>query len=191
MKRILIFVLAALLALSLCACGGRGSDIVVQDGMKLAGHDAGNEAVSFNFTYPEEWDLVRNDGVIELQTDCDDSDTTAQYATITVLTFSLVESNKTAKEYWAEHEAEVKGIYSDYKLLDTEEYNDTDKYLDDAPALKVKYQGAINGKSYVNEQIICMRYGELYLITLVTPADFADKTKDTMAAIKANFKFVK
>ena len=191
MKRFLLVLISALLALSLCACNNGESEIVVQDGMKLAGNGAGNEVVQFSFTYPEEWDLVRNDGVIELQYDCDDRATTAQYATATVLTFSLLDASQTAKQYWASYENDVKGIYADYKLLDTEEYNEADKYLDDSPAIKVKYQGSVNGKSYVNEQIICVRYGEVFIISLVTPADFADKTKDVMASFKENFTFVK
>ncbi len=191
MKRFILALISIMLAFSLCACGGSESEIVVQDGMKLAGRDAGNDAVQYNFTYPEEWELVRNDGVIELRFDCDDSAATAQYATVTSLTFTLKDASQTAKTYWTEHEKQIQGIYTDYKLLDTEEYTEADKYLDDSPAIKVKYQGAINGITYVNEQLICCRYGEVFLITLVVPEQFADKTSGVMASIKDNFKFVK
>lgn len=190
MKRLLYVLISAILVCSLCACGGNEGEIVVQDGMKLAGRDAGNEAVQFNFTYPEEWTLVRNDGVIELQYDCDESAATAQYATVTVLTFSLKDSAQSAKAYWSDYEKQVQGIYTDYKLLDTEEYNETEKFLDDSPAIKVKYEGKINGNGYVNEQLICCRYGEVFIITLVVPAEFAEKTNGVMAGIKENFKFV-
>ncbi len=190
MKRFILALISIMLAFSLCACGNE-SEIVVQDGMKLAGRDAGNDAVQYNFTYPEEWELVRNDGVIELRFDCDDSAATAQYATVTSLTFTLKDAAQTAKAYWTEHEKQIQGIYTDYKLLDTEEYTEADKYLDDSPAIKVKYQGAINGITYVNEQLICCRYGEVFLITLVVPEQFADKTSGIMASIKDNFKFVK
>lgn len=190
MKRFLLVLISAILVLSLCACAGSENEVVVQDGMKLAGNSAGNKAVQFDFTYPEQWVLVRNDGVIELQYDCDESAATARYATVTVLTFTLADSSKTAKSYWADHEAEIKGIYSDYKLLDTEEYTEAENYLGDSPAIKVKYQGAVNGTTYVNEQIICCRYGEVFLITLVVPEEFAEKTNGVMASIKENFKFV-
>lgn len=177
------------MAFSLCACNNDG-DVVVQDGMKLAGRDAGNDAVYYNFTYPEAWDMVRNDGVIELQYDCDESAATAQYATVTVLSFTLTDSEQTAKEYWAEHEKSVQGIYTDYKFLDTEEYTEEGKLLDDTPAIKVSYQGAINGKTYVNEQLICCRYGTVYLITLVVPEEFKGQRMGVMAAIKENFVFI-
>lgn len=189
MKRFILVLLALCFVFALCACN-KEDETIVQDGMKLAGREAGNQAVDFNFTYPEAWELIRNDGVVELQLDCDDSAATAQYATLTVLTFSLYDPNQSAKAYWAEYEKDVSALYKDYKLLDTEEYNEADKYLDDAPALKVKYQGALNGKSYVNEQLICCRYGKVYIITAVVPEEFSDKILGVMASVKANFNFV-
>ncbi len=191
MKRFLIILISAFLAFSLCSCSRSDGGVVVADGMKLAGNEAGNKAVQYSFTYPEEWTLARNDGVIELQYDCDESTATVQYATVTVLSFTLADSTQTAKAYWTEHEKQLSGIYSDYKLLDTEEYNEEGKLLDDSPAIKVKYQGALNGKTYINEQLICCRYGDVYLITLVVPEQFADKTEKIIAAVAENFKFVK
>lgn len=188
MKRFLLIAISALMLFSLCACGEE-SEVVVQDGMKLAGAEAGNAAVYYSFTYPETWELIRNDGVIEIQLDCDDSAATAKYATLSVLSFSLYDPNQLVKPYWEEYQKDVEGIYEDYRLLDTEEYDTQDKYLDDAPALKVKYSGRINNVTYVTEQIICCRNGSVYLITLVVPEEYTDKVEGVISVVKDNFKF--
>ena len=188
MKRFLLIITAALMLFSLCSCA-ESEEVIVQDGMKLAGTQAGNKAVYYSFTYPEEWELIRNDGVVEIQYDCDESNLTAKYATVSVLSFGLADANQLAKPYWDDYEEEVKTIYKNYQLLDTQEYDTKDKYLDDSPALKVKYVGTIGDITYLNEQIICCRNGSVYLITLVVPNEYADKVSGVMDKIKANFKF--
>ncbi len=187
MKRFLLIILSLLTVVSLCACGGDQTEVV--DGMKLAGKDAGNNAVDYSFTYPESWELIRNDGVIEIQLDCNESDAIAEYATLTVLVFTLSDSNMTAKEYWEDHKTETEKVFSEFNVLETEEYNSQEKYLDDAPAYRVKYSSKMNDRTYVSDQIICCRYGAVYLITLVTPDEYYDKAKDVVNAVKDNFKF--
>ncbi len=189
MKRFILTVIAFVMMFTLCACGNGDGETVLGEGLKLAGRETGNEAVEYSFTYPEEWEICRNDGVIELQYDCDESEMTAQYATISVLSFDLADANQTAKSYWEQHEKEVESIYSDYKLLDTEEYNEEGKMLDDSPALKVKYSGKINDREYVNEQVICCRYGSVYLITLVVPEEYTEKVTGVLGTVINNFNF--
>ena len=63
MKRFLALLMASLMLLTLAACN-KTDEIAVGDGMKLAGRSAGNEAVEYSFQYPEEWTLIRNDGVV-------------------------------------------------------------------------------------------------------------------------------
>jgi hypothetical protein len=188
MKRFLTAALAVLLVFAFCACA-KTEEVIVQDGMKLAGVQAGNKAVEYSFTYPEEWEIIRNDGVIEIQLDCDDSQATAVYATLTVLSFGLKDASQLAKPYWEEYELQLKGLYKDYKLLDTKEYDTAENYLHDAPALKVKYTGTLNGINYFNEQIICCRGGSVYLITLVVPNEYAERVDGVMKTVKENFKF--
>ncbi len=188
MKRFILILTCLLLAVSLCSCKDNG-ETVAEPGTELAGRGAGNEAVYYTFTYPEEWELARDDGVIEIQYDCDESEMTAKYATISVLSFGLSDTEQGAKAYWESHEKELQSLYTDYKFLDTEEYNEEGKLLDDSPALKVKYSGKINEISYMNEQIICCRYGSVYLITLVVPEEHYDKVSGSLNAIKENFDF--
>ncbi len=188
MKRIILTILAFAMLFTLTACGD-SDEIALGEGLELAGRDAGNEAVQYSFGYPEEWEICRNDGVIELQYDCIESEMTAMYATISILSFDLSDANQTANSYWEQHEKEVQSIYTDYKYLDTEEYNEEGKMLDDSPALKVKYSGKINDRAYVNEQVICCRYGSVYLITLVVPEEYSDKVVGALDAVINNFKF--
>ena len=189
MKKLLLIALAVIMTLSFTACSGNSDEIIVEDGLKLAGFDAGNKAVQYSFTYPEAWSLIRNDGVIEIQIDCNESAMYAQYATVSVLTFGLSDVSQTAKAYWTEHEKQLQGIYTEYKLLDTKEYSDKDKYLDDVPALKGKYSGKLNEKVYINEQIVACRYGNVYLITLVVPEEHYENVSTVIESIKQNFRF--
>lgn len=174
--------------LTLAACN-KTDEIAVGDGMKLAGRSAGNEAVEYSFQYPEEWTLIRNDGVVEIQYDCNKSDAVAVYANLAVLSFTLKDSNETAKQNWEGYQEEIKSVYSDYTLLDVEEYNEKDNYLDDAPALKVKYKGTLGGLEYLVEQIICCRYGSVYYITLTVPNEYASEIDGVMKSVKQSFEF--
>ena len=191
MKKTLIIVLTFIMLLAFCACSDDSGEIIVAQGLKLAGNQAGNQAVEYSFTYPEEWSLIRNDGVIEIQYDCNESNMYAQYATVSVLSFSLQDPTTAAKPYWTEHEKQLQTIYTDYKLLDTKEYTEDKDLLDDVPALKVKYSGKINEITYVNEQIIACREGQVYLITLVVPEESYEKVEYTMDTIRSEFTFAK
>lgn len=161
MKRFILMITAALLALSLCACG-RSSETSAQDGEKLAGKGGGNEAVDYTFAYPEEWELSENNGVIAIRYDCNPSDAIAEYASISVMAFSLSGSDAVgAKNYWESYEQDIKKNFSDYKALDTAELT-VDKY----PAYKVKYSATMNEKTYLFEQVLCSTGADIYIITL-------------------------
>ena len=191
MKKLLILTLAIIMTISFCACSNNSDEIIVGDGLKLAGFDAGNKAVQYSFTYPETWSLSRNDGVVEIQFDYNESAMYAQYATVSVLTFGLSDVTQTAKPYWTEHEKQLQTIYADYKLLDTKEYTKEGELLDDVPALKVKYSGKLNEKTYISEQIIACREGKVYLITLVVPEEAYEQVANVIDVVKKDFKFVK
>lgn len=188
MKRFIILALAFIMTFGFCACSD-SEEIFVAQGLKLAGFDAGNKAVNYSFTYPEEWSIIRNDGVVEIQFDCDESAMYAKYATVSVLSFTLQDASQAAKPYWTEHEKQLRTIYTDYKLLDTKEYVEDKDLLDDVPALKVKYSGKINDKTYLNEQIIACREGQVYLITLVVPEESYEKVETVIETVKKDFKF--
>ena len=188
MKKYIAIFLLILTIFTLVSCN-KSDEIELGEGLKLAGKQAGNEAVQYSFTYPEEWELCRNDGVIEIQYDCDDSATTAKFATVSILAFDLEDASQLAKDYWESHEADLKSLYTDYKLLDTEELVEDGKKLGNTVALKLKYSGSLNGISYFNEQIICCRSGSVYLITLVVPSEYESKVSDVLETIRKDFIF--
>lgn len=184
MKRFLLILISLLTAFSCCACSSSNGEIVAEDGTKLAGKQAGNEAVSYSFTYPEEWELFRNDGVIEIQKDCNESDTVIEYATITTLVFTLNDSEMGAKNYWDSQKADTEALFEEFKELDTEETQ-----LDGTVAYKVKYSGKMNGRTYISEQIICCRLGEVFLVTLVAPEQYHDDCTSALYSIRDSFRF--
>ena len=179
-----------LMLLSLSACGSE-EETVVANGMKLAGKSTGNNAVDFDFTYPDTWTQIRNDGVIEIQYDCDQSAQYQRFATVTVLTFGLENSEMTAKEYWTDYEKQVEALYTDYKAPnEIIELNEKDKYIDDAPAIRAIYGGTLNGKSYTCDQVICCRYGKVYIITMVVPEEFYDSVRNIIDTVIEDFNFI-
>lgn len=190
MKKLLTIILAAFMLVSLCACGD-SDEVVVANGMKLAGRDAGNDAVNYNFTYPDDWSIIRNDGVVEIQYDCDDSAMYQRFATVSVLTFSLKDANQTAIDYWTEYEEQLKGIYNDYTAPETViRYEEEGKLLDDTPAIRVMYSGKLNDNAYACDQVIACRYGTVYIITLVVPSEYYEKVTTVMDTVITDFDFI-
>ena len=128
---------------------------------------------------------MRNDGVIELRYDCNQSDLVAEYATLAVLTFNLGEERNDwgAKNYWDEYKSDVETL-GEYKELDYKELQ-----LDETPAVKAKYSFKTADKTYISEQVICCRYGEVFLITLTTPEEYVEETDTVMAGVLETFEF--
>ncbi len=173
MKRFLLILIAATMAFSLASCGGNEIEPF-------------NEAVGYNFDVPDGWEIIRNDGVVELQHDCDESAQTADYATITALTFSLTgeETNITAKAYWEKYKTKVEAL-GEYKEIDGLE----EIKLDGTDAIKVKYSYKPTERVYVCEQIVCCRYGEVFFISLTAPEKYHDDVTSTFDSVIETFKF--
>ena len=186
MKKFLLIITSLLLVVSLFGCNKNESTgtVTVGDKQQLAGFEAGNKAVEYSFAYPEEWEIMRNDGTLEFRYDCNKSDLLAEYATITTMAFTLPDSNMGATNYWEAKKSEHEKLFEDYKELDTEETQ-----LDGTPAYKVKYSGKMNGNTYVSEQIICCRYGSVYLVTLVSLEEYHDEINSALFTIRDSFKF--
>lgn len=184
MKKFLLILISLIMTISCCACGSSSDEIIAEDGTKLAGKQAGNNAVTYSFAYPEEWEMFRNDGVIEIQKDCNESDALIDPATITTLVFTLGDANMGAKNYWEDQKDETEALFQEFKELDTEETQ-----LDGTIAYKVKYSAKMNGRTYISEQIICCRLGEVFLITLVAPEQYHDDCTSALYAVRDSFKF--
>jgi len=174
MKRFCIVLVVLSVCLSLCGCGEKDIQTL-------------NEAVSYNFTIPEEWEIVRDEGIIELRYDCNKSEQVAEYATIISHTFELNDEQKDfgAKNYWDEYKSDVESL-TGYIELDYEEIE-----LDGTPALKVKYSYSPATLTYVSEQIICCRLGEVFLITLTSPESYAEDVATVFDGVIETFEFKK
>lgn len=188
MKRFLLILTALLLVVSLCGCG-KDESVIAEDGQLVAGVEAGNKAVDYSFAYPEEWTVARNDGTIELQFDYNPSDSHANYATYTVLAYTLSDTDQTVSEYWESEKERVKSTFADYKELDVEKYDTTDTYLDDSPAMKIKYSFKHLDMTYISEQIICVRLGSVYLLTLTVPEEGYDHSSSIVSVVKNSLVF--
>ncbi len=198
MKRFILILTALILAASVSACGNKqdvildnGSkieEVVVEDNLKLAGIEAGNEAVAYTFRYPEDWTMIRNTATIELQYDCNESELYAEYATVTTMAFDLSaeDINLGAIDYWKKYKGDHEKLFDEFKELDKAETK-----LGGDAAYKVKYSGKINGSTYVSEQIICCKAGTVYLVTLVSPKEYHDDINSVLTDISKSFKFKK
>lgn len=172
MKKLLILLTAVLLCASLCACQKEVETF--------------NEAVGYNFEIPEDWTCIRSDGVVELQYDCNEAEDKAEYATIAANTFTLNDEQADfgSKNYWEFYKNDYLNVLKDYKELDYKEIE-----LDGTKAVKVKYSFKPDEKTYVSEQVICCRYGEVFFVTLTSPEEYKDDVSGALAAVIETFKF--
>lgn len=189
MKRFFALLICILTVFSFCACEDNAN--VTPDGKKVAGRDDGNDAVQYTFFYPENWEMVRNSATIELKLDCNQSSGLTQYATISVVGFELTgdDIEMTARQYWNDkYIEEVKGLYDNFEMENEE---GEELSLDEVPALGIEYKGEVAGTAYYCEQVICIRYGTVYIISLVVPDGNQEQVEGALDTVVKDFKFEK
>jgi hypothetical protein len=189
MKRFFALLICILAVFSFCACEDNAN--VTPDGKKVAGRDDGNDAVQYTFFYPENWEMVRNSATIELKLDCNQSSGLTQYATISVVGFELTgdDIEMTARQYWNDkYIEEVKGLYDNFEMENEE---GEELSLDEVPALGIEYKGEVAGTKYYCEQVICIRYGTVYIISLVVPDGNQEQVEGALDTVVKDFKFEK
>lgn len=187
MKRFLILLIAIITVFSFCAC--QDNENVTPDGLKVAGRGNGNDAVQYTFFYPEDWEMVRDSGTVELKYDCNQSSGRAEYATISVVAFELTgnETEMTARQYWNEkYVSEVEGLYDNFKIENSE---GEETSLDEIPAVELEYTGDINEHKYYCNQVICIRYGTVYIISLVVPDENKEHVSGALDTVIKDFEF--
>ena len=184
MKKTAVLLLAFLLVFSLFSCSKKDSDI--PEGKEVAGYNGGNTAVDYSFFYPERWELSENTGIISIRCDCNISDQIASYATISVMAFTLNENEKNmgAKTYWENYRKDVESTYKDFKMLDDKEVK-----LDNVDAYRVKYSASLTENKYTFCQVICVRYGTAYLITLTAKENEFESVFADFESVCGDFKF--
>ncbi len=180
MKRLMLLLLAVSLFL-LASCGGKNEG---EESMPKNTNRAGNDAVDYFFYYPDNWTVDRNDAMISIRYDASPSNTFERYASISVISFTLVDPQQVVNEYWEEYEDDLAETYSDYELLKSEETE-----LGGVIAARKEYTGGLGGTTYNFVQVVCIRNGVVYLVTFTASREDYSKTISAMETVISNFHF--
>jgi len=206
-KKIFAALLAVSLIFILCACSD-GGKIIAPEGEAVAGFSSGNKAVDYSFTYPDSWELAENDGVVLIRKDVNDSDMIAEYASVNVLTFGLADTNLGARDYWKQYKEDLAKTFNDFEMIGAETSGAPESVdengvsetpeatnegeeitLGGVAALKVRYSARITEKTYIYEQVVCCRYGNVYILTLTASNDDYESVRDAFAKVITSFVF--
>lgn len=181
MKRIFFVLLAFCLCIGLCACGETQTETDAPEGCLRAG----NDATDFNFCYPNTWELDRNDGMIAVKTNVGASGTKA-YASISVMAFTLEDSDMGASNFWDKHKGDLEDTYGK-KISYTEEKKESK--LAGEKACLCRYSIKMSDVTYEYQQIFCVRYGQVYILTLTAPEGTMDGVTEGWKTVQETFVF--
>lgn len=181
MKRTTLLLLMLCFCVLLSACGESQPATDAPEGCLRAD----GEATDFNFCYPNTWELDRNDGMISVKTNVGQSGVKA-YASVSVMAFTLEDTTQGAFNYWDDYKADLKDTYGD-KISFAEEKKAVKLYKDDA--CLCRYSIKLSDVTYLYEQVICVRYGQVYILTLTTPDGTMGQVSDGWKTIQDTFVF--
>lgn len=173
--------LLLLLSLLFCACAKEEATGDVPDGCLRAE----NEAVDYTFCYADDWELDRNDGMIGIKHNVGGSATLA-YASISVMSFTLADSSAGANNYWEQYRADLEDLYGERIAFESEKMECT---LGGVPANRNHYTLQLTDMTYTYEQVVCVRAGAVYLITLTAPEGGFDSSIDCFDTVISTFAF--
>lgn len=184
MKKPFIFRCLSLLLLAsllLCACSGKENNGDAPEGCVRME----NEAVDYTFCYDETWELDRSDGMVGIKYNVAGGSSIA-YASISVMSFTLSDSSAGANNYWDTYRADLVDLYGERIAFETEKAECT---LNSIPANRNHYTLQLSDSTYTYEQVICIRYGVVYLITLTAPEGGYESTIDCFNTVIETFAF--
>ncbi len=178
MKRYIALFLTLLLAFSICSCSKK-EESDLPEGMLLLD----NGAIEYNFYYPEEWSVDRNDGMVSVYVSEKDR------SNVSVVAFTANNEVSSVDDYltmgdttYFEH---LRATFPDLEIItDGEEIA-----LDSIPARQYVYTATVAGDAYKFRQIFTYRYGEIYMITYTSTLDGFDSHTDEVNSIITNFSF--
>lgn len=163
-------------------CGQQNTPTDAPDGCLRAA----NDAVDFTFCYADTWQLDRNDGMIGIKLNVASGSAVA-YASISAQAYTLADKSVGANDYWDTTKEDLTSLYGD-KLTVTKEKEELK--LDGVPANRNVYTIEISETVYEFEQVICIRYGTVYLLTYTTPKGGRDRTIDCFETVLQTFAFI-
>lgn len=177
-----VLLLAVILLLLSTACQTSLTPSNAPEGCK----EAASEALDFAFYYPDTWELDRADGMLAVKYNVGNS-LTKQYATITAQGYSLSDTGLGANDYWDKHKNEMIAAYGSLISFQNEKM---ETKLGGVVANRNRYAIVMDGVSYSFDQVICIRYGNVYLVTLCSPeTNYADVVKGFDTVIES-FRFL-
>ena len=166
---LLLLLLSALFLLSSCAKGNGDAP----EGMKLAS----GEAVDYDLYVPENWTVTSQTGF-----------TSAYYSTRQRTNISLAaysrEDNMTVEEYWLSYTGPFSEVYHDFTVIE-----ETDCTLGGVIGKKYTYKGTFMDVSFQFMQMICIRSGNIYVLTYTATADEFDECTEDFNMMVENFRF--
>ena len=177
MKKFCLIIVLVLTLLLLISCSKKETDI--PDGMAVLNGDA----VEFNFYYPEDWQIDRNDGMVSVYVSDKDR------SNVSVTTFTAPAEVQGVDGYltmgnttYFDH---VKATFPDLEMLtDGEEVT-----LGGAPARQYVFTASVSGDPYKFRQVITYYYGYIHILTYTSTIDGFDSHTDEVNKIISEFTF--
>lgn len=182
MKKGTLLILCVLLAAMLfTSCSTNTVDPSVPEGYLRAG----NDAVDYTFLYPNTWTLDRDDGMIGIKYNVGNN-LTQRYASISTQAYSLEDANMGANDYWDMYKADIQTAYGNLVSFQAEK---VETELGEVVANRNRYVITMDAINYLFEQVICVRYGNVYIVTFTTPEENYSEIVSNFDDVLTSFQF--
>lgn len=172
----LIFIFILILTI-LVSCSKKEAHI--PEGMAVLNGDA----VNYNFFYPENWQIDRNDGMVSVYVSDKDR------SNVSVTTFTAPADIQGVDGYLTMGDTtyydHVKATFPDFEMLSDGE----ETTLSGAPARQFVFTATIAGDTYKFRQVITYYYGYIHILTYTSTLEGFDSHLDEVNKIISEFKF--
>ena len=163
----------ALIASVFCSCSKK-SDVDIPDGYQLASADEAD----YYFFIPATWTVDTKTTAYAAYASSSDP------ASISVMTWSLSNTDSTLEEWWNTFLPDFEKVYSDFSLI-----SDENILINSVAAKKMTFTGAIGGTSYKFIQASAIKDSVVYVITYTSTADRFDEHTEEMQSVLEYFEF--
>ena len=161
----------ALIASVFCSCSKK-SDVDIPDGYQLASADEADSISSFPATWTVDTKTTASAAYVSA----------SDPASISVMTWSLSNTDSTLEEWWNTFLPDFEKVYSDFSLISDE------NILINSVAKKMTFTGAIGGTSYKFIQASAIKGSLVYVITYTSNNDYDEHTEE-MQSVLEYFEF--
>ena len=161
-KKLAAILLSGVTLLCFSGCSKNEGEVQIPYGMELLT----NENIDYNFFYPKDWIVDRNDGMVRVHVS--DSDA----ANVSVTTYAFPSGYDTLKDYCDNFYKEK--ILATYKEATfDEEYSETEM-LGTNNALSTHYSITVDGVTYKFYQVVAYSGGYVFNLTYCASEDSYD-----------------